>query len=514
MQKFSINRHLYLLVATFIVAIVGLVYELIASTVSSYLLGDSIRQFSLVIGVFMTSMGVGSWLSRYVDDAINGFIYAQIILALVGGFSAPLIFLAFAYVGQISLLLFIIVILIGILCGLEIPLVIKILESEASSSQFNLSNVLTVDYLGALIAAILFPTVIIPQLGLVSASLLFGLINLLVAGGALFVFKNSVYKKCFLLWMTVFVLMLSALVHANKILSFAEAKLYQDDVILAEDTPYQRIVVTATNASTNSHRVRLFLNGAIQFDSLDEYRYHESLVHPAMQIATQIEKILILGGGDGMAAREVLKYPVKQVDLVDLDSRVTELFTKTELAKLNDKSLSNHKVTVYNEDAWLFLRNHKTQYDVIIADLPDPNRFEISKLYSLYFYNLLAKQLSAGGVFVTQSGSPTFANKAFWCINKTLLAVGNPTMQQPIFNTVPYHTYVPSFGDWGFIMATSLKKSIPRRALPADLRYYSEDNFMAMQIFSSDAAETEVEVNKMNSHILVQYYEEGWSQWF
>ncbi|MCV6593422.1 MAG: spermidine synthase, partial [Silicimonas sp.] len=175
------GQALWLLAATFAVAVAGLIYELIAGAVSSYLLGDSVTQFSLVIGIFMTSMGLGAWASRFVTRAERGFTLSQILLGLVGGFSAPMLFLAYGYLDGLQGVLFAIVIAIGALSGLEIPLITRIL-TERRAMEHTLSNVLTADYAGALVAAVAFPLLIVPQLGLMAASLVFGLLNLMVAG--------------------------------------------------------------------------------------------------------------------------------------------------------------------------------------------------------------------------------------------------------------------------------------------------------------------------------------------
>ena len=259
-------REVWLLAATFLVAIAGLIYELVAATVSSYLLGDSVRQFSLVIGIFLSSMGLGSWLSRYVGQAFSGFVWAQILLGLVGGFMAPVLFIIYGWMGEVGLPLYSMLIAVGVLSGMEIPLIVRILKAEGAS-EYRFENVLTVDYVGALAASLAFPLLIIPHLGLMSASLTFGALNLAVAGLSLYIFRDLVTRTQITFWALAFAATLGGLVMSERLVSVADAGLYEDSIIFDQATPYQQITVTRFQ-----DRVRLFLDHSIQFDSIDEYR--------------------------------------------------------------------------------------------------------------------------------------------------------------------------------------------------------------------------------------------------
>jgi spermidine synthase len=282
-----------------------------------------------------------------------------------------------------------------------------------------------------------------------------------------------------------------------------ENKLYRNKIIYKEQTPYQKIVVTAING-----RIQLYINGAIQFDTIDEYRYHESLVHPAMLTAKAHESILIIGGGDGMALREVLKYEdVDRVTLVDLDPAITTLFKRHKtLSRLNNHSYSNPKVTVVNQDAWKFIEKSQTLYDVIIVDLPDPNSISLSRLYSRSFYHLLKKQLSKGGAVVTQASSPLYTHKAFWSIEQTL--------RDTNLHTLPYHTYIPSFGEWGFVLASRFKIELNSSNLPKSLKYINSDILQKSTIFPMDIAKVKVDGNSLSRHALIEYYNEGGERWY
>lgn len=507
-------RETWLLLATFLVAVAGLIYELVAATLSSYLLGDSVRQFSYVIGIFLSAMGLGAWLSRYVERAMSGFVWAQILLGIAGGFMAPLVFFTFAWMESVTLPLYGLLITVGVLSGMEIPLIARVLK-EIGAPEFRFENVLSVDYIGALAASLAFPLLIIPHLGLMAGSLTFGALNLVVAGLSLWIFRSQTSRLQLVVWALALSVTLVGLWQAERLVSVTESSLFEDDIILSEATPYQQITVTRYR-----NRTRLFLDYSIQFDSLDEHRYHESLVHPAMAQAPRRKSVLILGGGDGMAAREVLRWAeVEQVTLVDLDPRVTELFRDhPELSQLNSGALADPRVEIHNADAWRFVEASDQIFDVIVIDLPDPKNLALSKLYSRQFYGALVERLSAHGVMVTQAGSPLFARKAFWSVNATLQASRNPQKAGMGLITQPYHTYLPSFGDWGFVLASPLALSHSPLRLPAplsqDLKYLTSEVWQVAQVFDRESAEIPVEVNTLQSHALVGYYLEGWARWF
>ncbi len=504
-------RPALLLAATFVVAVAGLVYELVAATAASYLLGDSITQFSLVIGLFLSAMGVGAFVSRFVRNVEVGFTASQILLGLVGGFSAPILFATYAWLDGLSGVLFTLVFLCGLLTGLEIPLITRIL-STLGAGRHTLANVLTADYLGALAASVAFPLLIVPRFGLMSASLAFGLMNLLVAAMSLWLFRAQLRWPLVVFWAAALVATGVGLGNAERIVSVVDAALYEDDVIFAETTPYQRITLTRFG-----ERTRLYLNGSLQFDSYDEHRYHEMLVHPALARVARPQRVLILGGGDGMAAREVLRDArVREVHLVDLDARMTELFReRDDLSTLNGGALRDPRLMLHTADAWTWVSEQSETYDLIIADLPDPHNHSLSRLYSVEFYARMVERLAYGGAFVTQAGSPLFARRAFWCIEQSLAATRNPVQPGEGLWTEPMQVTVPSFGVWGFVVAMAEAPAAgAKAAFPAGLRYVNEATYEAAKVFAPDIATLPVELNSLNSHELARYYEEGWSRWF
>ena len=509
------QQQLALLAAAFVIAICGLIYELLAGTLSSYLLGDSVYQFSLVIGLFMSSMGVGAWYSRFIEqDLPQQFVKLQLLIGLVGGLSAPLLFFAFAVLDNYTPLLFLLVFLQGAMLGIEIPLIIRILQ-EHFSLKVNVSNVFTADYIGALLAAIAFPLVLLPQLGLLQTGFVTALMNMAIALLALFVFRGEIKQFKYLLMQAggLVILLLLGLMFSARFTSQLENKLYQDEIIHAQDTPFQqRLIITKRN-----DRTRFYINGALQFDSFDEYRYHETLIHPVMSLVRNPENILILGGGDGMAAREVLRYPtVKNITLVDLDPTVTKLFQQNILLRsLNQNALNDLRVTVVNQDAWKFLENSSNLYDAIFIDLPDPNNISLSKLYSVPFYTLVKQHLAQAGVMTAQATSPLYSRQAFWCIAATLQQAGAQNVVPETWSTLPYHVHVPSFGEWGFVMA-SRQPLNPSGIHLAALPYHFLNQAMLPQLFDfpNDMSRVSVETNQLATHPLLQYYEKGWEQWY
>jgi spermidine synthase len=494
---------LLLLLAVFVIATCGLIYELVAGTLASYLLGDSVTQFSTIIGVYLFSMGVGAFLSRYFNrNLLRWFIQIELLVGMIGGFSAPLLFLLFPVASSFRLILYALVFFTGTLVGLEIPLLMRILKDKVEFKEL-VSRVFTFDYIGALLAALIFPLLLVPHLGLIRTSLFFGILNILVGFFLAMHFGKEV-KRNGVIKVTAILLLVTeliAFVFSERILNYSETLTYNDHVIFATSSPYQRIVLTK-----NKREMRLFLNGNLQFSSADEYRYHEALIHPGLQALQQPKRVLVLGGGDGLAVREILKYPsVASITLVDLDKRMTHLFSTNKLLlQLNGGSLNNSKVKVMNADAFIFLKGNTARYDFIVIDFPDPSNFSIGKLYSNTFYRLLYQALADSGVAVIQSTSPYVAPKSFWCIDETIRSVG--------FHTAPYHNLVPSFGEWGYILAFKRHDYTVPAAYVSGLKFVNAATVQQMFVFPQDMRTKQpLAVNKLNNQVLVNYFEEEWN---
>src|SRR6202040_3638654 len=341
---------------------------------------------------YLFAMGVGSALSRYLNRGlVYRFIWIELLLGIVGGFSSALLMLAFAFTQGFELILYALVIVMGVLVGLEIPLLMRIVKDRYDFRDV-IAHVLTFDYLGALAASLLFPILLVPYLGLVRSAMLFGIINVLVALWSTFLFAKQLASVQGLRIISVVVLcsLGIALAQAKRITISAEDNIYADEIIFARDTRYQHIVLTRFKDD-----LRLFLNSHLQFSSRDEYRYHETLIHPGLAAIPVPRTVLVLGGGDGLAVREILKYPqVEKITLVDLDPEMTKLFsTQSMLTSLNQKSLSSPRLHIINADAFPWVDQSTESFDFIVIDFPDPTNYALGKLYTTAFYRAVARHL-------------------------------------------------------------------------------------------------------------------------
>ncbi len=504
MDKAKSRFELLLFLAVFTIATCGLVYELVAGALASYLLGDSVKQFSFIIGVYLFSMGIGSYFSKFLkNNLLNTFVEIEILVGLVGGLSSVLLFVLFESVSYFQPVLYLLVFVTGCLVGLEIPLLMNILKDRVAFRDL-VSNVFTFDYIGALLASILFPLVLVPQLGIMRTSLFFGMINVGIAIVLCIYLRRELRHSLLLRFKAIgaFVALLVVFFFSEQLLSYSEGRMYGENIVYTHATPYQRIVLTH-----NKSDYRLYLNNNLQFSSHDEYRYHEALVHPAMASASSVRHVLVMGGGDGLAVREILKYKeVETVTLVDLDAGMTRLFKENKiLSGFNARSLSDKRVKVVNADAYLWARDAKQKYDVAIVDFPDPSNYSLGKLYSQNFYLTLQGILSPEAVVVIQTTSPFFAPKSFWCINKTA---------GQVFGAVDaYHAYVPSFGEWGYTIASSNPghnfSKVKRRV--EGLRFY-DYHFDQYNRFQGDMTVKDCEVNRLDNQVLVRYFDEEWGK--
>ncbi len=496
-----------LLASVFVIAACGLLYELAAGALASYLLGDSVLQFSTVIGAYLFAMGVGSYLSRFFEhQLVAHFLRIELLVGLAGGLMPAALFALHALAPpSFRFALYTGVLLVGALVGLEIPLVMRILKRKFSARyalRDLVSQVLTFDYLGALAVALAFPLLLVPHLGLIRTGVLFGLLNALVAVWALWLFRGELRRlpahalACGL----VVALLLGSLAAADRLTRWTEERFYADTVVFSESSAYQRIVVTSSKAG-----VRLFLNGNLQFHSRDEYRYHEALVHPALAGHGAPRDVLVLGGGDGMAVREVLRYSsVERITLVELDPHITRLFKEQPLLRrLNQDALHSPKLRIVTADAFTWLEQDTDHYDAIVVDFPDPSNFSLGKLYTTSFYALLDAHLRGSGYAVVQTTSPLIARKSFWTVVNTIEAAG--------LTATPYHAHVPSFGEWGFVIA-SRRPWAPPVALPAGLRFLGVEGLSTLFQFPPDMARVATDVNRLSNQILVRTFEEEWGR--
>ena len=467
----------------------GLVNEYVLATLTTYILGNSIEQFSIVIASMMLMMGVSGLVQNKMsdDNLVEKFMTVEVMMALMGGFAPLVIYGAYGYMqNHFEFVHYFFVLGIGFLIGFEIPIVMRIVAKNEIGLKANLTIVYAMDYIGAFIGAIIWVKYLLKFHPLTEISFIVAGFNFIIAVIAIlyFVYIGEIKKR--FLSMVVLALTAAALIWGfseNRDLSdLFEQRFYDDPIVHRETTKYQHLVLTE---NTGTGDVRLYINGNTQFSSLDENRYHDFLVHPAMTLAKKTQDVLVLGGGDGLALRELHKYPdVATITLVDLDPDMIRLASNNPIMrKLNNNAFDDTRiqilkpggmaatnvkpillqedsafdkdpseadwvasVSVFSLDADQFIKNIETHtWDVVLIDFPDPSSIELSKLYSKQFYLKLAKNLKKDALIAIQSTSPYHAKEAFLTIGNTLRAAG--------FKTLPYRQNVPSFGDWGFYLA-------------------------------------------------------------
>ncbi len=491
-----------------LIATAGLVYELAMAAVASYLLGDSVTQFSLVIGVYLSALGLGAYLSRFVVSQLPlRFVDVELSAALIGGFSVPGLLLAFATVGAFEPLLYATVALVGTLVGLELPLLIRILEHRLSLREL-IARAFTFDYAGSLLGSLAFSFLLVPRLGLPLSSLFCGLLNAAAALASTWLLGSlspedaPKLRRARLRAFVVIALLLAGMSFHERLLALADRATLPGSAVFAEQTRHQRIVLTESAGN-----LRLFLNGNLQFASADEHRYHEALVHPALAAAGSRRHVFIGGGGDGLAAREALRWAdVERITLVDLDPRMTELARRhPALVALNRGSLDAVRVRVENQDAMTYLRDASVRYDVVILDFPDPNNYSVGKLFSVELYRDVYERLEERGVLAVQATSPFYAPSAYASILASVRAAG--------FEARPYHVFLPSFGEWGFVLAAKGRSPEPRASLLPALRYLDARTLEQLFVFPPDLSLASAEPNRLKSQTLVHEYVREWSRW-
>ncbi len=498
-------RARWLLGAVGLAAISGIVYELLLATTASFLLGDSVREWSLTIGVYLAAMGLGSYATRYVRDEslLRSLIALEVSVALIGGFSTMILLSTFAWVEPIFRpTFFLIVGIVGMLVGLEIPLLTRALKPYGDLKS-TLSEVFGLDYGGALIASVVYPLFLYPLLGVVRTALAVSLVNIL---GALMILRASQTrtKGSTTAIVTAILILGAGLAVSSLATERIDAAVYAPERVAYQDrSPYQRITLTRRPSGST----QLYLNGHLQFSTSDEARYHEPLVHGSVALlGREPEQVLILGGGDGIAIRELLHYDsVRSIRLVDLDPQVVALArSHPMLTNVNQGAFDDPRVEVRHEDALGFLRQDDHLYDLILVDLPDPSTPGLARLYTRQFYARVKDRLRQDGLFTTQAGSPYHATAAFWCIAESVEDAG--------LEVRPFHANVPSFGEWGFVAAA--QRSLPDASTLTLLHqgsFLTESELAAMFRFPSDMQRPQsTEAHTLLHPQLPALFNEGW----
>lgn len=470
----------------------GIVAELCLFTLAESLIGSTLNNLLYTMGVMMFFMGVGSWFmsksfTRHWD--YGGFISLEITLSLAVCTSIPSLTFLCGIFPHLSSTSFIITsALIGFLIGMEIPLMQKLLQNLTGHSiQEIAGKIMMADYFGSLLGFTLFTLLLLYKLGLPWTAFSSGCVNGAIAVLVIihhFGLRSTKGWGLFFIYLPCMIWIGSSL---DATMQRAEQSLYRNPVILQEQTPYQKLTITSPSMGTNpqyelslnkkmssqqplmgnlesdknlyewrrlpNQQIAFYINGGLQFHSSDEYLYHENLVHPAILACSSPKRVLLMGAGDGLALREVIKHKtVTDITLVELDPAVVELFKRNpELRQLHKNAFADKRLKLVYQDAWNFARHHEQAFDVIILDFPDPHHIETAKLYSLQFYRLLSELLSTDGILATQSTSPLYSRKSYLCIRKTLEAAN--------FNVLSTHIEMPSFAQWGFHLASASKST-------------------------------------------------------
>ncbi|MEV7103394.1 polyamine aminopropyltransferase [Streptomyces atroolivaceus] len=418
------------LAVVFVCAACGLVYELELVALASYLIGDSVTQASVVLSVMVFAMGIGSLLAKRLrGHAAVGFGLIEAALALVGGTSALILYASFAWLGESRHTLVGFSLAIGILIGAEIPLLMTLIQRvDRQDAGGAVADLFAADYVGALVGGLAFPFLLLPMMGQLTGALFTGAVNA-AAGGALvlWVFRRDLCPRSRRLLIVVngavIALLATASVLVDDFERAARRAVYGNEVRVAMQTEVQEIVLTGPVSGS----LDLWLGGRLKVSSRDEHRYHEALVHPAMNGPHR--RVLILGGGDGLAAREVLRYPdVTSVVVVELDPAVTRLArTDPALSTLNGHAYDDSRLTAVTGDAFAWLRTTHERFDVVISDLPDPGITASTKLYATEFYGLVAGAMEPDGRLVVHAGPPSARPATFWTVEASVRAGGLAT---------------------------------------------------------------------------------------
>lgn len=514
----KISAKWMLMLALLATGMAGIVAEYILATLATYFLGDSVFQWTIILSLMLFSMGLGSRISRWIKSNLESwFIGIEFTLSILTSLSSGFVYLMMPHFSNLAPAIYILAVLIGILIGMEIPLVTRI-NAKNASLRTNISEVMEKDYFGALLGGLFFAFIGIRYLGITYTPFVVGVVNLIVAVTVFSYVKKDMLAKLrkglTAAMVGVVGLIGVGIYFAEPLALYANQNLYTGKVVFSEQTPYQKITITQWK-----EHYWLYLNQGKQLSTFDEAWYHEPLVHPAVQMAEHPKEVLVMGAGDGCAIRELLKYPeIEKITLVDLDSVMTSVGKYHEIMRMvNEDAYFSERVEVINGDAFTFLDQTERFFDVIIADFPDPRSIDLSRLYSKEMYNLVYWRLRPRGVFITQAASPYYTTKAYRCIEKTMEAAN--------FNVLPIRNHIYTFGEWGWIIGT---KELPQSRMKElllksdvsniETKFLTNESLPLLTTFGKDLVEidsVEIVVNSIYNPILYRYYGEGnWSYYF
>ena len=541
----------------------GLVYEYLLSHYAGRVLGAMESTIYAMIGLMIVAMGLGAFAARGIRCAFKGFVWLELTIAFLGCSSILIIGGLIAltqtfpqiladtfgmppdslpqggFFKQLSQLAFnspyFFGLLLGFFIGMEIPLIARIREQiHGQHLANNLGTIYGADYIGAGLGAAIW-VVFLLSIDISKAAALTASLNLIA--GAFFIIRywqQLHWRKTFVsLHLLLALIILLMFNYGNQWLNQMNSLLYLDKVVHVEKTRYQQLTFTQRDMGVNSTNtefgdaqksiINFYLNGRLQFSSIDEHIYHEYLVAPVLAGSARHDNILIIGGGDGLALRDVLKYSPKNVTLIDLDSELIDIFQtpkehlNANLARkisfLNKNSLQDERVTILRSDAFITINELLKSgqvFDAIIVDLPDPSHPDLNKLYTVNFYARLKQLLAGDGLIAIQSTSPYHAKDSFISIGKTLSAANYAHVQQ-------YHDNVPSFGEWGWTIAAKMGASPLARLnklkkLPIQHTWLNYELLKASFVFPNDFYKNKenIDINTLGSHTLYQLHQQAW----
>jgi len=539
--------HIVLALSMLVTGACGMIYEYTLGVLGNNLMGSSREQIFVIIGLMMFAMGIGATLQqRLVASLLDKFLFIELLLAFLGGISTLVIYTTFAFADSFHLVMYSFALAIGVLIGFEVPLLIRINAEFSRNLSRNIASILTMDYVGSLLGSLLFVYVLLTRFSVERISLLLGLANAIVAAAGLVYFWPLVARRYWLAGgcSAAIIGLVFVMYSSNGWMVRLEQRCFADPIVHSETTKYQHLVLTQRR-----QRTRLYIDGHLQFSSDDEKIYHELLVHVPMSVVPRRNRVLILGGGDGLALREVLRYgDVREVTLIDIDRGMIRMASEhPEMIRLNRASfhdarvsstighgvIGGEKITIsghaYGDwlkddrqyeladvqvltiDADLFVREVEGTYDVVIVDFPDPRSIELAKLFSVEFFQKVRQHLAPDGAIAVQSTSPLRAKLVFSCIGETLSAAG--------FSKLPYHAHVPSFGDWGWYLAwqggaseAEMRERLPRTdPLLVNTEFVSAEVVRSAFVFGRNVLRVDEDVrpNTKFRPVILAYYERG-----
>lgn len=484
-----------------VIAGAGVAYELSLMLLGTVTVGSTERANAVVLGAAMFGMGVGATTGgRLARRPVEAFVGVESLLAVLGAAAAPILYWSWATLDAFWGPLLGVAFVLGLCIGAEMPLLAALNDRLAEQRASTVVAAFTAaDYFGALAGAVAFAFVIRPWIGLVQGTVVVAVVNVAMAAAVAVIVPARRALPVVMVVAVAAVGLILVSTFADRVTDDGRQRLYRDPIVARQESAFQEIVVTRRVHPGGIVDTRLFLDGDLQLSSVDSHRYHEALVHPVIS-TTVADRVLVLGGGDCVAVREVLRHrSVRHVTLVELDPAVTAMASEVpELRALNEGACEDPRVEVVNADAFRWVRSRSRSgaepFDAVIADFPDPDTVALGRLYSVELYTMLRGLLEPDGSLVVQCGSPFFAPEAFWTCESTLQAAG--------WSVTPYHIDVPSFGDWGFQFAqpapAGTDPRVERPILEVDgglgLRFLTPDVLRAAQVFPPDVARDRVSV--------------------